>query len=225
MIRLPSCLGPAITIETEKSEFFTKTDEHIKTIYSKPAGRELLDEILKLSKNGKGVQIYVVDYLKPVSTPILTKNQMEKYKITEGPMHPDHNAMALKLCTKTGILKSEGTSCLIDFNINIYAKIDQHGRPVLEKNANLSYISLAHELVHAYRILKGTFTGTMGDPHDITSKAAEEEDRAVGINAYANERFSENAIRKEHGLPQRLQYSTEGKEKKAGDNIALHLLG
>jgi hypothetical protein len=71
------------------------------------------------------------------------------------------------------------------------------------------FIGLAHELVHVehyvcgtcYRAPTGhTFAG--GD-----SGALEEEIRTVGLNAYAKESPSENAIRQEHSLPLRQDYS------------------
>ncbi len=74
------------------------------------------------------------------------------------------------------------------------------------ENEDLDFVSLAHEMVHGYRILKGTFTGGQTNRYFPSTPAATEEARAVGIGKYSGESFSENGVRQEHGLPLRAYY-------------------
>ena len=72
----------------------------------------------------------------------------------------------------------------------------------------LTYIALAHELIHAFHHLSGT---TYSD--SVTSNQGEakrEEMVTTGFGVYANTRLSENAIRDEVGLTRRHYYSFEG---------------
>ena len=69
-----------------------------------------------------------------------------------------------------------------------------------------SFVALAHELVHALHIL----SGDVMQHSDSELEKMIEEARTVGAGKYQNKRISENALRKEHGLPIRLYYSEEG---------------
>lgn len=69
-----------------------------------------------------------------------------------------------------------------------------------------AFVVLAHELVHALHTLSGDWI-----KHDDPRKQALiEEARTVGAGKYANTRISENAIRREHGLPLRTFYDEPG---------------
>lgn len=54
-------------------------------------------------------------------------------------------------------------------------------------------IIIGHELIHSYHILSGT-------------NGKDEEDRTVGLGVYSNDMYTENALRREHGLEIRVSY-------------------
>ncbi|NNG03545.1 MAG: hypothetical protein HKM95_05520 [Inquilinus sp.] len=99
---------------------------------------------------------------------------------------------------KLRYMAGKGSTCVVTFN-PLRAKADNKYRP--------PFIGLAHELIHAYHDVHGAgyrrYGGTLGQD----SGKAEEEMRTVGLQSYADEDFTENKIRKEHGLPARTSYS------------------
>lgn len=62
-------------------------------------------------------------------------------------------------------------------------------------------IGLAHELVHALHSVEGLYF--INGNHLLTMF---EEERTVGCGGFGSEEFSENAIRKDYGLPLRPKY-------------------
>lgn len=99
---------------------------------------------------------------------------------------------------KLRYMAGKGSTCVVTFN-PLRTKVDNKYRP--------PFIGLAHELIHAYHDVHGAgyrgYRGTLGQD----SGKAEEEMRTVGLQSYADEDFTENKIRKEHGLPARPSYS------------------
>lgn len=68
-----------------------------------------------------------------------------------------------------------------------------------------TWIVLAHELIHAWHTLSGT---THSEKFELAQgSVAREEMYTTGLGAYANTRISENAIRREAGLPERNYYT------------------
>lgn len=65
-------------------------------------------------------------------------------------------------------------------------------------------ILLAHELVHAHHRARGELISY--NVHPMSPLRLYEEYRTVGIGEYANERLSENAIRRDYGVAQRPVY-------------------
>lgn len=101
----------------------------------------------------------------------------------------------------------------VNFSLSFFPKIltktsngnKLHSRPL--------YIGLAHELIHALRSMKGSakgeqstsnysFTDENGRLQSVTEKTEELE--TVGIKG--NQEITENKIRKEHGLGERVAY-------------------
>ena len=66
-------------------------------------------------------------------------------------------------------------------------KRQSRNRPLIVK------IIIGHELIHSYHILSGT-------------NGKDEEDRTVGLGVYSNDMYTENALRREHGLEIRVSY-------------------
>jgi hypothetical protein len=85
-----------------------------------------------------------------------------------------------------------------------YANDPHHGQPAPQ----LSHVELGHELIHASRYLHGAaYAIPMGDSTaDRNTPAAEEELRTTGVGPWRNEPISENALRRDLGLPERQSY-------------------
>ena len=102
------------------------------------------------------------------------------------------------------MVPGEGCGAFVRWNPNITDVAGKKRPP---------FIALAHELVHAYHYVHGAcYRGLIGFAHqNVDSGLAEEEKRTVGLGEYADEIPCENAIRAEHGVAKRTEY-TEGND-------------
>jgi Effector protein len=82
-----------------------------------------------------------------------------------------------------------------------------------------AFIGLAHELIHALYNLHGliirdpadvTLDNKYGMPQGVTVGKAVDEARVTGLGRFASLPFTENAIRREHGVADRLGYVVNG---------------
>ncbi|MGY2180996.1 XopG/HopH/AvrPtoH family type III secretion system effector [Pseudomonas agarici] len=206
-MRIQSQISPHITIEAISQSHINKAETALQRLASKPNGACLLDEIKRFSKNGRSLRINVVDAT--INTSVraaLTTKQAKAHNLPVDDLNPRSYSKAVALANKKGFLKGEGTSAIIDWNPAQYPDIANDGRPRLVENEELAFVSLAHEIVHGYRIMKGTFTGGQTNRYSPGTPAAAEEARAVGIGKYSGESLSENGVRQEHNLPLRAYY-------------------
>jgi len=175
-------------------------------------GSALLQEIKNLTVDGKFITIKV-SYGETSAIPRLTQKQALLHGVSESPTDREHNDIATRLPQKLSFgRKGQGVGSLVFFNPKISAKI-VNGIPERDEDESVSFVSLGHELIHSYRMMKGTFTGGLDNRYDFNSRAYEEEARAVGIGVYGQEPITENAIRAEHGLPLRAQYASKENQK------------
>jgi hypothetical protein len=75
---------------------------------------------------------------------------------------------------------------------------------------NPPFVVLAHELIHAFHYVSGN------NYPDSVDGVKREELYTTGVGPYQNTRISENAIRKEHGLPERTCYYSPLSDAKIG---------
>lgn len=196
-----------ISIKADDKAGLEKAETALCKLVCQPNGSRLLAEVGRLSKNGRSLSINVIGaHLDSAARPALTAKQAKAHNLPNNDLDRDHNDKATELASKKGLFKGKGTSAVIDWNLAQYPDIDHAGKPRIVLDEENAFVSLAHEMVHGYRMMKGTFTGGTSNPRTLGTPAAREEDRAVGIGKYANEPLSENGVRLEHGLPRRNQY-------------------
>ena len=123
-----------------------------------------------------------------------------------------------------------GMDVIVNFNPNAINKLtlaNNRGRARYDSKGTGTppEIALAHELIHALRIMRGAFNSNSDDTarHTYTNHAGiettafpmREEAATVGLGDYAHPRFrtTENRIRKEQGLPLRVKYGTPDSAK------------
>lgn len=207
MTKVNSVVVPTFSI---KYDDFThpvghvQVDDALSKLASKANGQSLLQALKDNSSSSKGRLVEIrLTTGSTSAAPFLTAEQRRKYKIDESDILTD-NEKAVDVLHK----KRKGTSATVSWNPEVGLAIQKDGRPNLAYDAEKSYLTLAHELVHAHRMLKGTYTGGVGDRHDRSTPAGKEELRAVGLGKYKDEKLTENAIRKEHGEPLRRYYNS-----------------
>jgi hypothetical protein len=180
--------------------FFTQCLQDLRTIMSRPIGKDLLDLIAK-RHHGIGT--------KEGGRTITIKPQfsnLTKIGGVTGPAPGENENLKLRLGSYGDRLRlpGRGLSCTVR-----YAAFMTDGSDYQKAHHNSpSFITLAHELIHAWHYLSGTVEGEA-----VATKQGEarrEEMLTTGLGPYANTRISENAIRAEHSLPRREYYTFEG---------------
>lgn len=197
--------------------FLQQVDRDMKMIRSKPIGRDLLDLIDKRNL-GIGATLSATrgldGSLVPIPKTVTIKNGF-------GTMSRDN-------LNTTAHTRESGRTQEVVNGLRIAGK--NHGYAFAGRGANTvtvmynpeqdytallkmktpSFIALAHELIHAWHWLSGNFDMEVGFADDPVSGMQrlyiKEEAYTVGQGRYRNTRISENSIRAEHNLGERMFY-------------------
>jgi hypothetical protein len=185
-------------------QFFTQCIQDLTSIASRPLGKDLLDLI---AKRHQGIGT------KAAGRTITIKPQYSSVNKTGGVTGPAAGATEAHKFRQGNYgdrirMPGRGLSCTVRYAAFMtdgtnYKKAHQ-GAP--------SFITLAHELIHALHYL----SGNVEQQSVITDKGQEvrrEEMLTTGLGPYANTRLSENTIRAEHKLSRREYYTFPGDHK------------
>jgi len=208
IITSKSTVAPFIDIRGESQEEINQAESALKRIKSGRNGSELLKRLDNLSNGDRKITIEVDDSTSSCNVPFLTKSQLKKYNIDPEDLEAS-NHKATELSLKKGFLRNgEGVSSLVKFNPDYFVRVREDGTHLYTIEKNSSFVMLAHELVHAYRNMKGVSIG-LDRSERPGVREAKEERRVMGTDEFSNERISENGIRKDHGIHLRKQHQTE----------------
>ena len=203
-----STVAPFIEIKGENQEEIDKAESALKKIKSGRNGSELLKRLNNLSNGDRTVTIEVDDSRRSHNIPFLTKSQLKKFNIDPEDLKAS-NDKATEISQRKGFLRNgEGVSSLVKFNPDYFVRVNEHGTHLYTMEKNSSFVMLAHELVHAYRLMKGSDYGFDGSEKPGIREAKEER-RVMGTDEFSNKLISENGIRKDHGIHLRKQHKTE----------------
>ncbi|MCI3208028.1 hypothetical protein DBA20_24055 [Pandoraea capi] len=212
MMKVQSSTVPSITIESNSNTAIRDAEHALAKIASQPNGNALLSGLNNFSQSGKRVKIFVAPRGGNMRNATMPVDDIDS------PGEDNRNAM--KNASKSSLgFKGKGASAIVEWNPSKSLALNAAGEPVGHtQDTSKAYLSLAHELVHAYRITKGTYTGGSGtEGFQPGTRAAEEELRATGLDKWADEPISENGIRAEHGEPPRRAYPLS---RDRGDQVA-----
>ena len=206
-----SRIAPHINIQYESNADYAKAESALGRINQGHVGSSLIRAIRDLTNNGRSLTINVNNQEMSQSFPSLTPNQVLKYNSNPSCFDTNHNILATRLASKTSTgMFGEGTGSVIDWNSSISVLTDRHGKSKATKDESQSYISLAHEMIHSYGMMKGTFEGGGGiERYNKGTSSNIEELKVIGITPYNNEYITENKIRGEHGLYSRTKYKVD----------------
>lgn len=192
MITSPSAHFPRVTLESGSPAGIQQAENALSRIASRPSGATLLNRLDNLGDKGR--------------VTILVGASGTSMPNTARPVPQAHASTTAKLLKFLGSNRSDAQ---VEWNPERALTLDSDGHPTgRERNPDKAYLSLAHELVHAYRIVNGSYTGHEGSGSgtDPSTPKGKEELRAVGLGEFAKKAFSENTIRAEHGEPLRTSY-------------------
>jgi len=201
---------PYININYETKSDLIKAESALAKLDLFPKGNRLMYELGKLCGNDKTLLIIVSPNNTTGAIPTLTKSQINRFKVSESEYYIEHNHIANKLAQKKRFgIKGEGTSAIVNWNPSLSVNISNEGLQIAVNDEKQSFISLGHELIHAYRMLKGTYTGDHSDRYTVGTRSYQEEQRVLGIGIYEKKILSENSLRAEHNLNLRLKYTID----------------
>ncbi|PPC63835.1 hypothetical protein C1Y41_04110 [Pantoea sp. ICBG 1758] len=184
---------------------YNKIDKAIDKIASKPHGLSLLKALKAANTHGQKVSIICTQFSETKVKAVLTPNQIERYQWANDPFDKSHQMLAERLARPIypGIA-GEGSSAFIFLNPNHTVSINDRGKALHSNDPNIMFLSLAHELIHALRMMRGFYkTPSEEGIESVMAARIGEEFRAIGIGKYAVNDISENSIRYEHGIPLR----------------------
>lgn len=204
-----SAVVPSMIIESSSRTSIKQTERALERIASRPNGNALLQELEAQGQAGKPIKIFAAPANSNMS------NLARAISDIHNPGSDNKDAVAR--ASKGLFGNGAGSSAEIEFNPNKSLSLNAAGAPTGHvTDPDRAFLSLAHELVHAYRITKGTYTGGGEDVgFDPKSKRGEEELRAVGLGKWASKQFSENSIRSEHNEPLRTSYPRSREPREA----------
>ncbi|MCA8003354.1 XopG/HopH/AvrPtoH family type III secretion system effector [Burkholderia metallica] len=210
-MRVNSNVASCIEIEYDgilSPRYPQEVDNALSLIRMGVTGCQLIEKLTSLSRGGKKVTIRPTTGSATTRAALTEAQLKSRVYIKGGDLDPLHNQAAVSLAQPRffGIVKGAGASAVINWNPDQSLVIDENGRASNGNDEGRSYLILGHELVHANRILKGTYTGGASDRRDPATPAAKEERRAIGIGEFLGKTPSENSIRQEHGEPLRWRY-------------------
>ncbi|HHL4081433.1 XopG/HopH/AvrPtoH family type III secretion system effector [Burkholderia sola] len=221
MMKVQSNIVPSITIESSSDTAIRDAEKALAKINSGRNGHALLSALESFGQSGKRVKIFVPPRggnLENVAIPVDDIDNSGT-----------DNKAAVKNATKSVLgLKGKGSSAIVEWNPSKALVLNAAGEPIgRQDDTAKAYLSLGHELVHAYRIAKGTYTGSgRHDGFRPGTRAADEELRAVGLGKWANEPISENGIRADHVESRRTAYplsQDEGERLESFDPTARYV--
>jgi len=201
---------PGIFIEGD-ADFFRKATASLNTLNSEPVGKDLLKLISKRCQ-GIGATASADKVLK-----VVIALAPDVGSTAESPESFVVGKDALTDTRKSGGLPGG----LVKLPVSLggsgsYARYMPDGAAEYARECKIvmpPYIALGHELVHSFHSLNGDYVKDYDWNNGTTtssSGALIEEARTVGLGRYKNTRFSENALRKEHGFVLRTYYGTAG---------------
>lgn len=204
-----SRLVPEILIQTRNFQELQGVESQLRKIGSGRNGSELLARIKMLSTEGRHVQIITWDGNNCVAGR-MTDKQVQATGITPNPDDPLHISFMYSFARiRPDNTNNFGVVGIIKLNLNQGVELDKWGFPTGRNDYKQdNFLSLAHELVHAYHLMNGTYLTS--DPIEtvrlINSSMRQEEDRAVGMGRFRGSAISENGVRVDHNRPLRAHY-------------------
>ena len=197
--RAYSRISDGIILEYSQEIANYKMDSALGKIYNRDIGRKLIDKITDLSTEDKKVTINLHYDSPSFSFPELSYPQLFKSGLYPYGSEVDRVIHAEMISRKQGLFrKGEGVPAQIYYNPTDKTTDQEHANESEEEG----FISLAHELIHCMRYLKGTSRAN-NFGHYADRESIVQEKRAIGLNQFAIKTITENNIRKEHGLPKR----------------------
>ena len=200
-----SQVEPHFAIFSDSENARIAAENALAKIKSGRNGANLINSIVNVQTPEKYVQIRATYDERETNGTLarLTQSQMNNYTKDLKPDTLPYNREAFKNATN-----GEGVRPVVWYNPNHTVHVNSQGEPKLVYNdPSQSFVGLAHELVHAYHMIKGDQYGS--DPRTSAHDDDEhfrDEVRAVGFSIYSNNPLSENAIRADHNIPLRQGY-------------------
>jgi len=182
------------------SEEYHFVESCLNKIKSRPNGSYLLEMCDKYTALDKEIHIKVMHSGQCSTEPNFNDRFRETHNLPDDKTDPLYQSMIkVRYKPMPPSRRGIGVGSEIRFNMEESRVVDEEGIGERIQNQGLAFISLAHELVHAYHFAHGTHIPE--EPH--RPLIDHEEDRAIGIMDYKGLGPNENSVRSDYNLPQR----------------------
>lgn len=199
--REASCVNGIYIAKDPSQPFFAAiVNEHLKVLQSRPYGSRLIDKIKRVGPaDSRGYKI-LIDRVE-ISYDIALN---ARPRPRGGRSFASAAQKSLGVASDASQRRGEGVSAIVGWCPNqvMYTpRVGTDRKPHFVPMA----VTLGHELIHALHHLRGT--SKSGSQIDVGGKmTSEEEAYTVGLGPYANKKYTENKLRRDFNLPERLSY-------------------
>lgn len=202
-----SASSSGVYVDSDSSDSFKlNTDQALNRLSKIPTGRATIRQIDSLHTMYPEKRVVITPSQKPNSATVATWHAPKS-------IQPNFTYRETVVARPTGdpfmpwVAGRGADSAVIIFNDqqgHDYSRDPHRGKP----DSAYSFVTLGHELIHASHVLHGNqYNVPLGNPAcDSDNPAAEEELRTTGVGPWRDEPLSENAMRRELGLPERASY-------------------
>lgn len=179
-----------------------QTQLTLKNMQEDPCGRLFIEMLSAacLRKNQRVVISFGSNQCAPVAKEVITNNDRRlEPNLAAWMANPNIVATGVDRSGETPrFIENTGASALVLFNPDLPAGPD---------GDRVTWVALAHEMVHAYHFVTGTCPRVFTGSTNMDSGLSEEEMRTIGCSDYDGEIPSENWFRESTGDPKRTTYS------------------
>ena len=205
--------GIAITVDRTQPMFVAIVNETLKSLNSLQTGRALLAAIAQtVPVDNRGFKILIdrvsIPYKQAMDTtgrPELTNAGNYKFRTSGGRSFATPAQQALGVGSAAAEIPGDGVSAIVGWCQNQCSYTPRTGPNAGKMHLVPPAVTLGHELIHAFHSLKGVLKS--GRSIEIYGKLTSEEEAAtVGLDKYRDEPYTENKLRKDTRLPERLSY-------------------
>lgn len=205
--------GIAVTVDPNQPFFTAIVNEALTSLNTLKTGKALLSAIAATAPaDDRGFKILInrvsITYKQAMDStgkPVINDAGNYAFKASGGRSFAAAAQQRLGVSSDAAAIPGEGVSVIVGWCQNQCTYT-----PKVGPNAGIMHtvppaVTLGHELIHAYHSLKGVLKS--GQTIMIDGKSTSEEEAAtVGLGKYKDELYTENKLREDTNLPERLSY-------------------
>lgn len=205
--------GIAVTVDPAQPFFSAIVNEALTRLNGLRNGKALLAAVAATAPaDNRGFKILInrvsISYksaMDATGKPVINAAGNNVFKPSGGRSFAGAAQQRLGVSSDAASIAGEGVSVIVGWCQNQCTYTPKAGKYAGKMHMVPPSVTLGHELIHAYHALTGVLKS--GQSIMIDGKSTSEEECAtVGLGKYKNELYTENKLREDTNLPERLSY-------------------